>query len=50
VYSIEAHDMFIAIHVATAELTRSREQFLKISEDGSSARIDNFLIAIRRDG
>jgi hypothetical protein len=46
-YSIEAHDMFIAIHVATAELTRSKEQMLKIGEDGQSARIDDFLIAIR---
>jgi len=48
-YSIEAHDMFIAIHVATAELTQSKEQFLKISDDGESARIDDYLIAIRRD-
>jgi hypothetical protein len=46
-YSIEAHDMFIAIHVATAELTRSKEQLLKISDDGKSALIDDFLIAIR---
>lgn len=48
-YSIEARDMFIALHVATAELTQSKEQLLRIGDDGASARIDDFLIVIRRD-
>lgn len=47
-YSIEAHDMYIAIHVATPELTSGKEQRLKISDDGKSARIDDYLISIRR--
>jgi hypothetical protein len=48
VYSIEARDMFIAIHVATPEITQSKEQVLRIADDGASARIDDFLIAIRQ--
>lgn len=48
-YSIEAHDMFIAIHVATPELTQSKQQQLKIIDGGKSARIDDYLIAIRQD-
>lgn len=47
-YSIEAHDMFIAIHVATPEVTKSKEQDLRIAADGKSARIDDFLIVIAR--
>jgi hypothetical protein len=46
-YSIEARDMFIAIHVATPELTRSGERLLKISEDGGSARLDDYLVVVR---
>lgn len=49
VYTIEARDMFIAIHVATPELTQSKEQLLRPAEGSASARIDDFLIAIRRD-
>lgn len=45
-YSIEAHDMFIAIHVATPEVVQSKEQELRIAPDGRSARIDDFLIVI----
>ena len=41
--------MFIALHVATPELTQSKEQQLRLNEDGSSARIDDFLIAVSRD-
>jgi hypothetical protein len=47
-YSIEAHDMFIAIHVATPELTQSKDQQLRISDDGRTARIDDFLLIIDR--
>jgi hypothetical protein len=48
-YAIEAHDMFIAIHVATPELTQSGERSLKISDDGASARMDDYLVVIRAD-
>jgi hypothetical protein len=48
-YAIEAHDMFIAIQVTTPELTRSKEQQLRIIDDGRSARLDDFLIVINRD-
>ncbi len=48
-YSMEARDMFIAIRVATAELTRSREQSLELRKDGRSARVDDFLIVFGRD-
>jgi hypothetical protein len=47
-YSIEAHDMFIAIHVATPAVTQSKEQELRIAADGKSARIDDFLLVITR--
>ena len=39
--------MFIAVHVATPELTQSDEKALKLSEDGGSARLDDYLIVIR---
>ena len=45
-FSIEARDMFIAIHVATAELTHSDDHELKLSDDGKSARIDDFLLVL----
>ena len=45
-YSIEAHDMFIAIHVATPELTQSKEQELRLGRDLKSARIDDFMVVI----
>jgi hypothetical protein len=48
-FSIEAHDMFIAIHVATPERTTSAEKELRISDDGKSARLDGFLLVISRD-
>lgn len=48
-YSIEARDVFIAIHVATPELTQSKERLLDLREDGRSARIDDFLIVLGRD-
>ena len=47
-YSIEAKDMFVAIRVATPELTRSKEQLLRLSRDGRSVRIDDFLIVVGR--
>jgi hypothetical protein len=46
IYSIEAHDMFIAIHVATPEVTHGKDQQLRLSSDGRSARIDDFLLII----
>jgi len=46
-YSIEARDMFIAVHVATSELTRSKERELRLGDDGK-ARIDEFLIVASR--
>ena len=48
-YSIEARDMFIAIRVATSEVTRSKEQVLELRKDGRSARVDDFLIVLGRD-
>lgn len=45
-YSIEAHDMFIAIHVATPELVASEERELKLSKDLRSAQIDDYLLLI----
>jgi hypothetical protein len=45
-YSIEAHDMFIAIHVATPELTRGADRELRISDNGKSAAFDGFLLLI----
>jgi hypothetical protein len=43
-YAIEARDMFIAIHVATAELIRSSDRELHLSDDARSARLDDFLL------
>ncbi|MFL6725206.1 MAG: hypothetical protein ACJ8FS_01675 [Sphingomicrobium sp.] len=48
-YSIEAHDMFVAIHVATPELVASPERELHLSNDLRSAQIDDFLILISRE-
>ena len=38
--------MYIAVHVATAEATRSKEQELRLSADGRTARLDDYLIVI----
>ena len=48
-YSIEAHDMFVAIHVAKPELVASPERELHLSKDLRSAQIDDFLILISRE-
>jgi hypothetical protein len=45
-YSIEAHDMFIALHVATPEVTRGPDRELRISDDGTRAKLDDFLVLI----
>ena len=48
IYSIEARDMFIAIHVATSQIIRSKEQELRLSTDGRTAQLDDYLIVIGR--
>ena len=48
-YSIEAHDMFVAIRVATPELVASDERELKLSKDFRSAQIDDYLLLLSRE-
>jgi hypothetical protein len=45
-YSIEARDMFIAIQVATPEVTQTKEQELRTASDGKSAAVDDFFIVV----
>lgn len=48
-YSIEARDMFIAIHVATAELVASDERELRLSKDQRSAQVDDYVLLVGLD-
>ncbi len=48
-YSIEGHDMFIAIHVATRTITHAKEQELRLSAGLGSARLDDYLIVLLKD-
>ena len=48
-YAIEARDMFIAIRVASYEVTGSRERELKAHGDQRAAALDGFAIALSRE-
>lgn len=47
-YAIEAHDMFIALHVETPEIARGPDREIRLGEDSKSARIDDFLLVLSR--
>jgi len=49
-YAIEAHDMFIAVHVETPEITRGPDREVRLGDDVASARIDDFLLLFSRGG